>query len=86
MALALSQEQISLLLDAAAAVPMNWKGRFMSAVADQLTLIPNPTNRDVIRVVSECRRAFALGTTDNPPSGHACSPRAPYRRRIASGA
>jgi hypothetical protein len=73
---------------AAAAVPPNWRGRFFAAVADLLTLTPDPSNRDVIEAVSAARRAMALGSTapaaEKPLNAHAR--RAPYRRRSASGA
>jgi len=43
-----------------------WRQRFLAAVADLLTLRPNPTNRDVATAVSTARRTLALGIS--PPS------------------
>jgi hypothetical protein len=86
MALALSSEQLELLHGAAAAVPPNWRARFLSAVADLLTMTPDPSNRDVIEAVSAARRTMALGTgpsgAEKPPNAR----RNAYRRRSASGA
>ena len=81
MALALSSEQLE-LLHGAAAVPPNWRTRFLAAVADLLTLVPKPSNRQVIEAVSNARRAMALGSG---PSGTAKPHRGPYApRRRAS--
>jgi hypothetical protein len=82
MALALSSEQLELLHGAAAAVPPNWRSRFLSSVSDLLTLTQNPTNRDVIEAVSAARRAMALGTG---PSGRKPL-NGPYRRRATGAA
>jgi hypothetical protein len=45
MALALTNEQLAAVHAAADAVPPNWRSRFFSAVADLLTLTPDPSNR-----------------------------------------
>ena len=78
MTLALSNEQLEILHDAADAVPANWRSRFIASIADRLTCLPNPSNRQFVEVVSEARRAFALGhNAPAPPNAR----RAPYRRR-----
>jgi hypothetical protein len=82
MTLALSSEQLELLHGAADAVPLNWRARFLASVADLLTLVPDPSNRDVIEAVSAARRAMALGTAG--PSGAEKPRRAPYARRRAA--
>jgi len=66
LAVALSEQQTALIQAGAAAVPPRWRQRFLAAVADLLTLRPNPTNRDVATAVSAARRALALGVS--PPS------------------
>jgi hypothetical protein len=64
--LALTAEQSALIRAGASAVPPRWRQRFLAAVADLLTLRPNPTNRDVATAVSAARRTLALGVS--PPS------------------
>jgi len=64
--MALSSEQTALIQAGASAVPPRWRQRFLAAVADLLTLRPNPTNRDVATAVSAARRTLALGIS--PPS------------------
>jgi hypothetical protein len=64
--LALTAEQSALIRAGASAVPPRWRQRFLSAVADLLTLHPSPSNRDVVSAVSAARRALALGIS--PPS------------------
>ena len=77
MTLALSNEQLEILHDAADAVPANWRSRFIASIADRRYL-SNPSNRQFVEVVSEARRAFALGhNAPAPPNAR----RAPYRRR-----
>jgi hypothetical protein len=82
MALALTNEQLAAVHAAADAVPPNWRSRFFSAVADLLTLTPDPSNRQVIEAVSTARRAMALGSA--PPGTEKPRLREPYRRRAAS--
>ena len=86
MALALTNEQLAAVHAAADAVPLNWRSRFFSAVADLMMLTPDPSNRDVIEAVSAARRGMALGTgpptAEKPPNAR----RNAYRRRAASGA
>jgi hypothetical protein len=65
-ALALSEEQRSLVVAAAGTVPMHWRSRFLAAVADLLTMNPRPTNRQVIDACAAARRAIGLGV--GPPS------------------
>ena len=60
--LALSREQLEILHGVVAQVPRDWQSRFLSAVADALTLVPNPTNRELIEIVSATRRAMAIGS------------------------
>jgi hypothetical protein len=62
MALALTHEQTELVHRGAAAVPPRWRERYIGAVADILTLCPNPTNEQVLQAVAAARRAMALGT------------------------
>jgi hypothetical protein len=62
--LALSQEQIEILHSVASAVPPSWRGRFLSAVSDLLTMAsPEPSNRQVIEAVSAARRAMLSGSS-----------------------
>jgi hypothetical protein len=60
-AFALSDEQRTLVVAAAHAVPMRWRARFMAAVAHLLTMNPAPTNKDVISSCAAAKRAISVG-------------------------
>jgi hypothetical protein len=65
-ALALSDEQRTLVVTAAHTVPLHWRGRFLAAVQDLLTMHPHPSNGEVVAACAAARRAIGLGV--GPPS------------------
>jgi hypothetical protein len=65
-ALALSDEQRNLVLASATTVPPHWRGRFLAAVQDLLTMHPHPSNREVVAACAAAHRAIGLGV--GPPS------------------
>jgi hypothetical protein len=73
--LVLSSEQLVAVRSAVDAVPPNWQSRFLSALSDRLTMISNPSNREVLEAINQARRSFAIG------HGPSAKDRAPYRRR-----
>jgi len=64
--LVLTAEQSALVAFTAGSLPPRWRQWFKNAVADLLTLHPNPTNADVTAAVSAAKRAICVGI--GPPS------------------
>jgi hypothetical protein len=64
-ALALSEEQRTLIVGAAATVPPSHRQRFLDNVVDALMGRPAPTNDDVRLAIAAIKRALALGV--GPP-------------------
>jgi hypothetical protein len=63
---ALTPEQLELVQARARAVPLRWREKFLTAVADQLALTESPTNRDILEICAAARRTLAIGI--GPPS------------------
>jgi hypothetical protein len=64
--LVLTAEQSALVAFTATSLPPRWRPRFKNAVADLLTLHPNPSNTEVTAAVSAAKRSICIGI--GPPS------------------
>lgn len=60
-ALLLTDEQAAIIRHAAGAVPVSWRERFLTNVADRLMLVPQLSNADVLTACGAVRRAMVLG-------------------------
>ena len=61
--LSLSDQQLSLILNAAKSVQPQWRSRYLKSVADRLTYLPRPvTNADVSEAITSVTRRMQMRT------------------------